>query len=67
MITRDMNPVHTVGILVADLFEDLEFWSVAMRVREEGYRVLVIGTKAGETYTSKSGGLEATSEIAAYP
>lgn len=54
----------TVGILVADLFEDLEFWSVAMRVREAGFHVLVIGTKAGETYASKSGGLTATSEAA---
>ncbi|GAB1455538.1 hypothetical protein MASR2M48_08450 [Spirochaetota bacterium] len=39
-----------VGMLVADLFEDLEFWSLAMRVREAGFKVLVIGTKAGETY-----------------
>jgi len=59
-----MDPKLTVGILVADLFEDLELWSVAMRVREAGYRVLVIGTKAGETYTSKSGGLTATSQAA---
>jgi protease I len=59
------DPRRTVGILVADLFEDLEFWSVAMRVREAGYQVLVIGSKAGETYTSKSGGLTATSEASA--
>lgn len=53
-----------VGMLVADLFEDLEFWSLAMRVREAGFKVLVIGTKAGETYISKSGGLTAISEVA---
>jgi protease I len=59
---KDFDPRRTVGMLVADLFEDLEFWSVAMRVREAGYSVLVIGSKAGERYTSKSGGLTATSE-----
>lgn len=64
MRIKNGDPGSTVGILVADLFEDLEFWSVAMRVREAGYRVLVIGTKAGETYTSKSGGLSAKSDIA---
>ncbi len=53
-----------VGMLVGDLFEDLEFWSVKMRVREAGYDVLVIGTKVGETYTAKSGGLTTTSEVA---
>jgi protease I len=62
MNINGLDPRRTVGILVADLFEDLEFWSVAMRLREAGYRVLVIGSKAGETYTSKSGGLTATSE-----
>ncbi len=65
MNINGLDPKRTVGILVADLFEDLEFWSVAMRVREAGYRVLVIGTKAGDTYTSKSGGLTATSEASA--
>ncbi len=64
MSIKGRDPKLTVGILVADLFEDLELWSVAMRVREAGYRVLVIGTKAGETYTSKSGGLAATSVAA---
>jgi protease I len=65
MVIKEFDPARTVGMLVADLFEDLEFWSVAMRVREAGYRVLVIGTNSGDTYTSKSGGLEATSEAAA--
>lgn len=62
MSFKGYDPRHTVGMLAADLFEDLEFWSLAMRVREAGYRVLVIGTKAGERYVSKSGGLTATSE-----
>jgi len=64
MSIKGVDPRLTVGMLAADLFEDLEFWSVAMRVREAGYRVLVIGKQAGETYTSKSGGLTATSEAA---
>lgn len=55
----------TIGMLVGPLFEDLEYWSVHMRLREAGYRILVIGSKAGETYPSKSGGLTATSEVAA--
>lgn len=54
----------TVGVLVGPLFEDLEFWAVVMRVREEGAKVVVIGTVAGETHTSKSGGLTARAEVA---
>jgi protease I len=55
----------TVGMFVGPTFEDLEFWSVLMRVREAGYKVLVIGSEAGETYTAKSGGLTATSQVSA--
>ena len=55
----------TIGILVGPGYEDLEFWVPYMRVIEEGARVRVIATKAGESFTSKSGGLTATSEIAA--
>ncbi len=53
----------TIGILVAPGFEDLEFWVPYMRMNEEGARVKVIGTQAGKTYPSKSGGLEATSDV----
>ena len=55
----------TVGILIGPGFEDLEFWSVLMRVREAGYKTLVIGTEEGEVFVAKSGGLTATSQIAA--
>ncbi|GAC1448817.1 MAG: type 1 glutamine amidotransferase domain-containing protein [Ktedonobacterales bacterium] len=34
----------TVGVFVAPGFEDLEFWVPVMRLREEGARILVIGT-----------------------
>lgn len=53
-----------MGILVGPGYEDLEFWVPYMRMKEEGAQVRVIGTKAGETYPSKSGGLTAESETA---
>lgn len=55
----------TIGILVGPGYEDLEFWVPYMRMQEEGATVKVIGTKANESYPSKSGGLTATSEISA--
>jgi protease I len=54
-----------IGILVGPGYEDLEFWVPYMRMQEEGADVKVIGTKAGETHTSKNGGLTAESEISA--
>jgi protease I len=51
-----------VVTLVAEGFEDLEFWVPLMRLREEGVRLTVAGPKAGEEYPGKHG-LEATSEI----
>jgi protease I len=35
----------TYGVLVAEGFEDLEFWVPVMRLREEGARVVIIGLK----------------------
>jgi deglycase len=55
----------TIGILVGPGYEDLEFWVPYMRIQEEGAAVKVIGTKAGEIHTSKSGGLTAESRISA--
>lgn len=54
-----------VGVLVGPGFEDLEFYVPLMRMQEEGASVRVIGVEAGETSRSKSGGLTATSEVAA--
>ena len=51
-----------VVYLIADGFEDLEFWVPVMRLREEGVRVTIAGPKTGEVYQGKSG-LEATSDI----
>ena len=55
----------TIGILVGPGYEDLEFWVPYMRMKEEGADIMVISTKSGETYRSKSGGLAVKSEIAA--
>jgi protease I len=55
----------TVGILVGPGYEDLEFWVPYMRMQEEGAEVRVIAARGGETYTSKSGGLSAESQVSA--
>jgi protease I len=55
----------TVAILVGPGYEDLEFWVPYMRLKEEGADVKVVGVKNGVAYASKSGGLSATSELAA--
>jgi protease I len=54
-----------VAALVEEGFEDLEFWVVVMRLQEEGAAVVVVGTAAGKKVHSKSGGLTATSDVAA--
>ena len=51
-----------IGMLVGPGFEDLEFWAVWMRIKEEGADIKVMGSEAGKTYTSKSGGLTASSD-----
>jgi protease I len=55
----------TIGMLVGSGYEDLEFWVPYMRMQEAGAEVKVIGAKASEIYTSKSGGLTVKSRIAA--
>ncbi len=55
----------TIGILVAQGYEDLEFWVPYMRMKEEGAEVQIISTQADETYGSKSGGLTAKSQFSA--
>jgi len=55
----------TIGILVGPGYEELEFWVPYMRMQEEGAEVRVIGTKAGEMYTGKGGGLTVESHTAA--
>jgi protease I len=45
----------TVGVLVEDLYEDLELWYPVFRLREEGAKVLLVGPEAGKTFNSKHG------------
>jgi protease I len=44
-----------VAILVEKIYEDLELWYPALRCREAGAKVTLVGPKAGETYLSKHG------------
>ncbi len=54
-----------IAFLIGPGFEDLEFWVVYMRLVEEGAQVRVVGTKAGQEFTSKHGGLTAIAEVSA--
>jgi protease I len=54
-----------ICFFVEDGFEDLEFWAVYIRLAEEGADIAIVAPKAAMTYTSKSGGLTATSTHAA--
>ncbi len=53
-----------IAILIAEGFEDLEFWVSLMRLQEEGSAVTVVGVKAGEKLHGKNG-LEGASDVAA--
>jgi len=46
----------TVGVLVEDLYHDLEVWYPIYRLREDGATVLVVGTGSKSVYRSKHGG-----------
>jgi protease I len=56
----------TIGILVANGYEDLEFWVPYMRMIEAGAKIVVIAPASGETYASKSKGLTARSDVGAH-
>lgn len=43
-----------VAVLLADLYQELEFWYPYLRLREEGAEVVAVGPEAGE-YKSKLG------------
>src|SRR5437867_1599148 len=44
----------SVAVLVENDYQDLEVWVALFRLREEGYRAVVVGPQAKE-YTSKHG------------
>jgi protease I len=52
-----------IGMLVGPGFEDLEFWAVYIRMKEEGADIAVMGLHGGDSYSSKSGGLNAKAEF----
>lgn len=54
-----------IAFFVEEGFEDLEFWAVYIRLKEEGAQITIVSPKAGATYASKSGGLNATSDAGA--
>ena len=53
-----------IGILVADLYQDLEVWYPLFRLKEAGIEVTVIGVEKNKVYKSKHG-YEITSDISA--
>jgi len=52
-----------VVVLVAEGFEDLEFWVTVMRLREEGVAVTIAGEEPGRVLVGKHG-LVATADVA---
>ena len=44
-----------VAVLVADLYQELEFWYPYYRFKEAGAEVVAIGSEAGKVYKSKNG------------
>ncbi len=44
-----------IAVFVHEIFEDLELWYPVIRLREEGYDVVLAGEKAGAFYTGKHG------------
>jgi len=53
-----------VAVLAENVYEDLELWYPAIRLREAGATVSIVAPKAGETYKSKHG-LEVKADISA--
>lgn len=48
-------PDLNAAILVADMYNDLEFWYSYYRLKEAGVGVTVVGEKAGALYAGKAG------------
>lgn len=44
-----------VALLVDNMYQELEVWYPLYRLREAGAEVILVGAKAGHTYTSKLG------------
>ena len=44
-----------VAVLLADLYQELEFWYPYYRLKEAGCEVVAVGPEAGKVYKSKNG------------
>jgi deglycase len=44
-----------IAVLVADQYQEMEVWYPLLRFREDGAETLAVGSKVGETYSSKRG------------
>lgn len=44
-----------IAVLVDNIYQDLEVWYPYLRFQEAGAKVVAVGAKSGETYTSKHG------------
>lgn len=55
----------SVAILCGPGYEDLEYWVPLMRMQEEGADIVTCGIRAGDSYASKHGCLEAVVDRAA--
>lgn len=45
----------TIAVLVENIYQDLEVWYPILRLKEEGIKVIVVGTGSSKTYTGKYG------------
>jgi protease I len=54
----------SVAVLIEQQYQELEVWYPVYRLREAGFRVVLVGPEAGKTYPSKLG-YPATADAAA--
>jgi protease I len=52
---KSLGKYRRIAVLAENLYEDLEAWYPILRLREAGHEVVVIGSEAGVTYSSKHG------------
>src|SRR5262245_11898243 len=54
----------SIAVLVEQKYEELEVWYPVYRLREAGFKVVLVGPEAGKTYPSKLG-YPATADVSA--
>ena len=47
--------MKTVGVLIEEQYQDLEVWVPYYRLKEAGFKVVMIGRETGKVYKSKFG------------